>query len=238
MTTSGNFKGISMAIGIILLWTFSLLYALHWKISWNDWKLYFLVAILTFLYSGLFITAHESWHHSVSKNRKINEAVGIVCCTLFVYNSYYKIRTGHHQHHAHPGDLTKDPETAKNQSYWPWFFRFVWNYSSISQFMMVGATVFLLSYLFPVWNVLVFYILPAVLATHQLFYFGTYLPHRGGHKNKHNSSSQKHNHFLAFISCYFFGYHFEHHNSPGTPWYELPLLKERYEKEGRNIPEF
>jgi beta-carotene ketolase (CrtW type) len=23
------------------------------------------------------------------------------------------------------------------------------------------------------------------------------------------------------ISCYFFGYHFEHHESPQTPWWRL-----------------
>jgi beta-carotene/zeaxanthin 4-ketolase len=27
-------------------------------------------------------------------------------------------------------------------------------------------------------------------------------------------------------SCYFFGYHWEHHHSPATPWWELWKVKE------------
>jgi hypothetical protein len=33
--------------------------------------------------------------------------------------------------------------------------------------------------------------------------------------------AEKKNHVLAFFSCYFFGYHYEHHHSPGTPWWML-----------------
>jgi beta-carotene ketolase (CrtW type) len=29
------------------------------------------------------------------------------------------------------------------------------------------------------------------------------------------------------LSCYFFGYHFEHHDSPGTPWWRLWRVKEK-----------
>jgi beta-carotene ketolase (CrtW type) len=51
------------------------------------------------------------------------------------------------------------------------------------------------------------------------------MPHHGEHENKHQSATLKKNHFLAFITCYFFGYHFEHHDSPGTPWWKLWQLK-------------
>ncbi|MEL7193577.1 MAG: fatty acid desaturase, partial [Bacteroidota bacterium] len=37
---------------------------------------------------------------------------------------------------------------------------------------------------------------------------------------------QKRNHMWAFLTCYFFGYHFEHHDSPNTPWWKLWELKE------------
>jgi beta-carotene ketolase (CrtW type) len=70
-------------------------------------------------------------------------------------------------------------------------------------------------------NLLLFWVAPSLLSTFQLFYFGTYLPHKGEHDNRHQSRSQKKNHVAAFFSCYFFGYHYEHHDSPGTPWWRL-----------------
>jgi beta-carotene ketolase (CrtW type) len=30
----------------------------------------------------------------------------------------------------------------------------------------------------------------------------------------------------AFVSCYFFGYHYEHHDSPATPWWLLWRVKD------------
>jgi beta-carotene ketolase (CrtW type) len=48
----------------------------------------------------------------------------------------------------------------------------------------------------------------------------------GESENEHHSRSQSKNHFWALVSCYFFGYHFEHHDSPGTPWWLLWKVKE------------
>lgn len=70
-------------------------------------------------------------------------------------------------------------------------------------------------------NLLLFWVVPSLLSTLQLFYFGTYQPHKGEHDNKYFARSQAKNHVLAFFSCYFFGYHYEHHDSPATPWWML-----------------
>ncbi|MFW6276162.1 MAG: fatty acid desaturase, partial [Bacteroidota bacterium] len=70
--------------------------------------------------------------------------------------------------------------------------------------------------------------LPALLSTLQLFYFGTYLPHRKPHTHdmgRHRARTQSKNHLWAMLSCYFFGYHTEHHESPGTPWWQLYTKK-------------
>jgi beta-carotene ketolase (CrtW type) len=82
---------------------------------------------------------------------------------------------------------------------------------------------------FPVENVIMFWMIPAVLATFQLFYFGTFLPHRGQHAadNRHKSGTQHKNHVWAFLSCYFFGYHYEHHDKPQVPWWQLYREKNR-----------
>jgi beta-carotene ketolase (CrtW type) len=37
----------------------------------------------------------------------------------------------------------------------------------------------------------------------------------------YKARSQKRNHLGAFFCCYFFGYHYEHHAFPETPWWRL-----------------
>ena len=73
------------------------------------------------------------------------------------------------------------------------------------------------------------WIVPQVLSSVQLFYFGTYLPHRptspyqgeGLHKARSNSYPT----WLSLITCYHFGYHFEHHYAPFVPWWSLPRFR-------------
>jgi beta-carotene ketolase (CrtW type) len=72
-------------------------------------------------------------------------------------------------------------------------------------------------------NLVLFWIIPPILSTIQLFYFGTFQPHKHPEtiENIYKTRSQKKNHFIGFISCYFFGYHLEHHKKPNLPWWKL-----------------
>ena len=77
-------------------------------------------------------------------------------------------------------------------------------------------------------QLIVLWIIPSILATFQLFYFGTYLPHQLPHTTEmgiYKSRTLKKNHLWAMLSCYFFGYHYEHHASPQTPWWKLYQTK-------------
>ena len=77
-------------------------------------------------------------------------------------------------------------------------------------------------------KLIVLWIIPSILSTFQLFYFGTDVLHRLPHADKmglHKARSQRNNHFIALLSCYFFGYHWEHHDSPKTPWWQLYHIK-------------
>ncbi len=77
-------------------------------------------------------------------------------------------------------------------------------------------------------NLLLFWILPILLSTLQLFFFGTYLPHRFAigeaekAGNSHHAISSNYPIVLSFLTCYHFGYHWEHHEYPFLPWYKLP----------------
>jgi beta-carotene/zeaxanthin 4-ketolase len=82
----------------------------------------------------------------------------------------------------------------------------------------------------PLENLLLFWVMPSLVSTVQLFLFGTYLPHReplGGHLNRHRSNMNNWNVVWSFLSCYHFGYHYEHHDAPSTPWWKLPAVHRR-----------
>ncbi len=224
--------GVIVAMLIILAWFASLALGLSFVVDYSSPLLYLLILLQTHLYTGLFITAHDAMHGTVSKNRKVNTAFGHITALLFSYNFYRKLFPKHHEHHRFVA-TDKDPDYHRG-SFFPWYFSFLKQYLSIWQILLMAITFNLLKLVIPTENLILLWMLPGVLATFQLFYFGTYLPHRGEHKagNKHFSRSQKLNHLWAFLTCYFFGYHYEHHDSPGTPWWMLWKQKEKQQLKG------
>ena len=221
-------KGLFFAIVIISLWAISLTYLLHYKIEWNNPLVYVFVLIQMHLYTGIFITAHDAIHGVVVPgNKRLNYGIGFVCATIFAYNNYAKLSRKHHLHHAHVVS-EKDPD-YHDGNFFTWYLKFALEYVTFWQILLMAITYNLLKLIFPMENLIVFWEIPAILSTLQLFYFGTYLPHRGEHeiRDKFKARSQRLNHFIAFFSCYFFGYHHEHHAYPYLPWWQLAAAKER-----------
>jgi beta-carotene/zeaxanthin 4-ketolase len=219
-------KGLIIAWAIILTWALLLILLLKWEINWTNPLVYLAIGIQMHLYTGLFITAHDAMHGVVSSNKKINHLTGWIAAILFSYNFYWKLFPKHHEHHRHVA-TDQDPDYHPSGKFWTWYFSFIRQYVNLWQILLMAVTFNVLKVFFPVENLILFWMLPAILSTLQLFYFGTYLPHRGETQNKHHSHTQKQNHLWAFLSCYFFGYHYEHHDSPGTPWWRLWKIKER-----------
>jgi beta-carotene ketolase (CrtW type) len=219
-------KGILIAVTIIVIWSASLFLLLQMDVSWKNPLVYLGILLQTHLYTGLFITAHDAMHGLVSSNKKVNHALGWFSAILFSYNFYWKLFPKHHEHHRYVA-TDKDPDFHDSDNFLIWYFSFVRQYVTIWQILLMAVTFNILKLFLPTENLILFWMLPAVLSTLQLFYFGTYLPHKGESDNSHHSRSQSKNHLWAFISCYFFGYHFEHHDSPGTPWWRLWREKEK-----------
>mgnify|MGYP000583439416 FL=1 len=223
----GN-TGIFWALLIIACWFSNLYYGINLALSFSNPWVYVLILLQTHLYTGLFITSHDSIHGVVSTQYpKINDALGKFCTILFAFNQYEKLRTKHHMHHNHV-NTEQDPDVHQG-NFFIWWFKFMWQYVTWQQVLAMAITYNILKLWFPMWNLILMWELPAILSTLQLFYFGTYLPHRGTHEegNAQQSRSQSKNHMWAFISCYFFGYHYEHHAYPYLPWWKLPLAKEK-----------
>ncbi len=176
------------------------------------------------LYTGLFITAHDAMHGTITDNKAINNAIGYLSVFLYAGFFYSRLYTNHHKHHNYV-HTNADPDFAPH-SFWKWYFRFMLNYITITQLIIMAVSYNVLKIWVDEKNLLLFWVLPSLLSTFQLFYFGTYLPHKGEHDNEYHASTLRKNHFFAFITCYFFGYHLEHHQKPGIPWWQMYKMKD------------
>ena len=218
-------KGVAVAATVFASWAALLTFLLaFYEPNWRSPVPYVLVLVQAHLYTGLFITAHDAMHGLVSPNKRLNNTIGTIAAGLFAYNWFPGQLPMHHAHHRHAGTLD-DPDyhDGKHPGFLPWFLHFAWNYVTWWQVALMAITYNTLKIWFPQANVIAFWIVPALLATMQLFFFGTYLPHRGEHApdNLHRARSQFRHHLWAFVSCYFFGYHYEHHDQPYLPWWRL-----------------
>ncbi len=223
--------GITIAITIILFWAAHLIYLLSgFEVSFSSPTFYLHILLQTYLFTGLFITAHDSMHGSLSKNKKINIFFGWLTSFLFAGLSYKKLLLNHFKHHKSPA-LENDPDFFEgSQNFFIWWLVFLSRYISAIQLIIMAVIYNILKIYFSEASIISFWVAPAVFSTLQLFYFGTYKPHMLPHNHSmepHKARTQKTNHAWAMISCYFFGYHYEHHESPKTPWWQLYKFKDK-----------
>ncbi|MEM7654710.1 MAG: fatty acid desaturase [Bacteroidota bacterium] len=220
-------KGVLIGLTIIVLWSICLAFNLTMEVNYASPLPYLMILVQMHLFTGLFITAHDAMHGAVSpKQPKLNHFIGKLAATLFLFNSYKTLRPKHYEHHRFAG-TDQDPDFHRgNENFFIWYFQFLKQYLSIWQFLAAAITFNVGKLFLPQENWILFWIIPSILSTFQLFYFGTYVPHMGEQDNPHHATSQRKNHVWAFLSCYFFGYHYEHHDSPVTPWWLLWKVKE------------
>lgn len=188
------------------------------------------IAVRAFLHTGLFILAHDAMHGTlVPASERLNDWLGRIILRIYSFLSFEQMRECHHQHHRTPAQPS-DPDFYPG-SFWPWYFSFMRAYIKGGQgwviFWGMSAFFYPLIWIFhaPLLNVVLFWLLPQGLSSLQLFYFGTYRPHKrpaGGHTNAHRATSSQALPFWSFLSCYHFDYHWEHHQYPHLPWYKLP----------------
>ena len=222
--------GLVMAFGILSLWSGHLVFTLEYVLPepLSPWT-YLHMFLQAYLFTGLFITAHDAMHGTVTSRPKLNTVIGLICSFLFAGLSYRRLLLNHHQHHEHPGGSDDPDYSVRWKNPFLWWLTFLIRYTTIAQLVIMAALYNLLMLRYTQAALWLFWIVPAFLGTFQLFYFGTYLPHHRPHTEimqPHNARSQRRNHLWAMLSCYFFGYHFEHHESPGTPWWKLYEIKQ------------
>ncbi len=226
-------KGLLVAVGIIIAWGISL--TILFLLDLSVIPTFITIAgvlIQTFLFTGLFITAHDAMHGSLyPQNLKVNHLIGAVAVFLYAQFDYKQLIKRHCQHHLHPA-TEADPDFHSSWNRHPllWYFSFMTRYFSFLQLLGLVAVYNIAHFIphIPESNLTLFWILPSLLSSVQLFFFGTFLPHRKtakGYQNIHRANSCSLPPFWSFLTCYHFGYHEEHHEYPAAPWWTLPEIR-------------
>ena len=237
--TSDDGNGILIVIAILSLWFVSLSVLLTVPVSNMTW--FGLIASIlgrAYLHTGLFIAAHDAMHGNlISSNRTLNNIIGRLTVSIYALLPYDRCRINHTNHHRYPSQ-TGDPDFHGRFSH-PifWYCKFLSEYFSWrSLIIFLASMICIFGVLIAVWkvaliNLILFWLVPLVLSSLQLFFFGTYLPHHQVYNNP-NFSPRMQSSFYSILwsvlSCYNFGhYHWEHHEYPKTPWYRLPHVHHR-----------
>ncbi|MFY0614524.1 MAG: fatty acid desaturase [Hyphomicrobiaceae bacterium] len=188
--------------------------------------------LICWLYVGLFIIAHDCMHGSLVPWRPAwNSAIGRLCLTLYAGFDFDQLNRKHHLHHRHSG-TADDPDfdATPPHGLWHWYINFIREYFSWRELVFLtvitGVYVFVLEVRYL--NLLVFWALPAMLSSFQLFYFGTYLPHRPRAQpfvDRHRARDIDFGWLQSLLTCFHFGYHHDHHLAPKEPWWRLPRVR-------------
>lgn len=240
-TKADSAKGIAIALTIMFAWAGHLAYALTLDaFAIHPLQGAFHLALQTFLFTGLFITAHDAMHGAVCRHyRGLNHFLGIAAVRLYALFSYKKLWYKHWEHHRHVATPNEDPDfhDGEHTGFVRWYLHFLMNYIGWKQLVGMALLFNIMQHVLhiPAQTIILFWVMPSLLSTIQLFYFGTYLPHKepnprvpdGGYTNRHRSQTNNFSTFLSFLTCYHFGYHYEHHEFPATPWWRLPAEHKR-----------
>jgi beta-carotene/zeaxanthin 4-ketolase len=190
------------------------------------------LAALCWLDVGLFILAHDCMHGTLAPTVPwLHRPLGRLLVTLYAGFGFDGMEEKHHLHHHAPG-TADDPDfhDAPRCRFWPWYLSFVGRYATLRQ----GLTITVLFWPIVLWGgvpaerLLLFWALPGVLSSLQLFYFGTYLPHvprPAPFADRHHARSNAYGEWVSLLTCFHFGYHHEHHLYPHRAWWELPRMR-------------
>ncbi|MBD2181329.1 fatty acid desaturase [Planktothrix sp. FACHB-1355] len=234
-TGETNKWGIIIACGIIGLWTISIVFFLSLDIA-NIQLFWLFPAVIwqMFLYTGLFITAHDAMHGVVfPQNKHVNNLIGTLALFLYGLFSYKNLLRKHWLHHHHPATgIDPDFHDGEDDRFFAWYFHFMKGYWIWKRMLWIVVIFLGLHYLLqiPIINLILFWVIASILSSVQLFYFGTFLTHReptGGYTNPHRTRSTHFSVFWSFLTCYHFGYHKEHHEYPNVPWWKLAEVYKR-----------
>jgi len=226
--------GLSLALIILMAWGAThVAGVIYYAWGWHSIVTApLLVAFSCWLFVGLFIVAHDCMHGSLMPFRPgWNQFIGQLCLGLYAGFEFNKLNRKHHLHHRYSGtEGDPDFDARPPHGFLQWYLRFFLEYFGWRQIVFLSAVSVIYMFVLDVAyaNLLVFWALPAIISSIQLFTFGTYLPHKPGSKafvDRHRARSNEWSWFASLMTCFHFGYHHEHHLFPAVPWWRLPRAR-------------
>jgi beta-carotene ketolase (CrtW type) len=229
--------GLMLALAIAGSWLAIHAYGMFvFELTWRTWPLALVMAgVQCWLSVGVFIVCHDAMHGTLVPGRpRVNSAIGAVLLALYAGFAWKQLRDAHFAHHklaGHAGDPDFDEHNPGN--FWRWYATFFRRYFGWRSILFVHTVVgiYWLVLDIPMAQIVMLYGLPALGSSLQLFYFGTFRPHRHeaedrpGFSDRHNTRSEDFGTLASLASCFHFGYHLEHHRRPDVPWWALPAAR-------------
>lgn len=226
---------MSLALAIIAAWLALHVFGIFFLDLARPVPALLLLVALTWLSVGIYIVAHDAMHGSLCPaNRAAGNLIGAVAVWLYAGFTFRRLVPKHHAHHRSPGSAD-DPDFSMTRPDHAlrWYGQFMKAYfgprEMIVMMLRVGLYMLLGARLE---NILLFFAVPGLVSSFQLFYFGTFLPHRHLPANgsamfvdRHRTRSNRYGTLMSLLTCFHFGYHHEHHLHPGEPWWRLPALR-------------
>ncbi len=223
--------GLLLAFFVVAGWASLHFFSMFvFDLSWSSLPIALGIGLLQcWLSVGLFIVSHDAMHGSlIPRGGGANDAIGAVLLFIYAGFSWKRMRDAHFAHHRAPGSAT-DPDFSVSHptSFWRWYGEFLRRYfgwQSIAFVFTVVLTYWLLLGV-PVEKIVLLYGAPAIASSMQLFYFGTFRPHRHSGEafvDRHNARTDDFGWLKSLATCFHFGYHHEHHLAPHIPWWKLP----------------
>jgi beta-carotene ketolase (CrtW type) len=227
--------GMGLGLAILAAWTALHVYGVFFMDLAQPLLALLLLVALTWLSVGVYIVAHDAMHGSLCPaNRAAGNLIGALAVWLYAGFSFRRLTPKHHAHHRSPGSAS-DPDfapTAPDRA-GKWYGQFMKAYFGPREMliMMLRVGIYLLLGA-PLENILLFFAVPGLVSSFQLFYFGTFLPHRhlreggaAGFADRHRTRSNDYGYLMSLLTCFHFGYHHEHHLHPAEPWWRLPAVR-------------
>ncbi|MFO6448273.1 fatty acid desaturase [Erythrobacter sp. NE805] len=208
------------------------------ELTWSNWPLAAGLAVVQcWLSVGVFIVCHDAMHGSlVPGHPRLNGAIGAVLLALYAGFAWAQLRDAHFDHHRLAG-RAGDPDFDEHHpdDFWRWYATFFRRYFGWRSILFVHTVVgiYWLVLEIPMAQIVLLYGAPALGSSLQLFYFGTFRPHRhlpgearaGDFADRHNTRSEAFGPLASLATCFHFGYHLEHHRRPDVPWWALPAAR-------------
>ncbi len=230
--------GLALGAAIAGGWLGLHAYAMFvFELTWSNWPFALaLAAVQCWLSVGVFIVCHDAMHGSLMPGRpRYNATIGAVLLALYAGFGWKQLRDAHFAHHKLAG-RAGDPDFDEHHpdDFMRWYATFFRRYFGWRSILYVHTVVgiYWLVIGVPMAQIVLLYGLPALASSLQLFYFGTFRPHRhragedaASFADRHNTRSDEFGTLLSLATCFHFGYHLEHHRRPDVPWWALPAAR-------------